>query len=465
MNLSPINIFLRVPHEIACDSRQKTRYCRRQALSLLLLSILTAGTFLPILRRMVDNVVLQERTKYIPLMLIAPPTDYAAHSALVELMRREKRLTVPHPLYHLLVLGVQQVYECFSSPPRLAPKDATDIAIRQAAKVAPGSRAVLVTLVQKYRVSVLIVGITCLQFTAILIYLFLRRIFPASCPAAWPEIASVSFAWASMIVAPLFLFAHNDHLFYLGYIGVNVLHNPTMLLVKPLAFVWFLWGVYAIRDRSGSDDARVPKSPDSTSWTTICGVGMLGILATLAKPSFSICIVPALAFMTLWQIMTGRSALLRCKLLFFGTIFPATLILMGQFFWQYGQPKQVTSGPTYSIAFQPLGAVRSWSEHVLWKGWLSIVFPLIVTLLFPKSVWQSIRLKLAWLVFFISASQFYLLSEEGREGNGNFTWGAQIALFILFISCLELILGRLKSAAEACALGETEKSVIGVSVE
>src|SRR5689334_2931611 len=38
-------------------------------------------------------------------------TDYPVHNALAARMRDERRLLLPHPLYHLLVIGTQVVRE------------------------------------------------------------------------------------------------------------------------------------------------------------------------------------------------------------------------------------------------------------------------------------------------------------------------------------------------------------------
>jgi hypothetical protein len=48
---------------------------------------------------------------------------------------------------------------------------------------------------------------------------------------------------------------------------------------------------------------------------------------------------------------------------------------------------------------------------------------------------------IAWLTFFFSAVQLYLLAEDGgRIVDGNFRWGAQVALLVLFVTSVRSVI-------------------------
>ena len=97
-----------------------------------------------------------------------------------------------------------------------------------------------------------------------------------------------------------------------------------------------------------------------------------------------------------------------------------------------------------SILFAPLLAMSILSpKYLLWKFCLSIVFPGLVWLLFFRGVWADRRMVLAWLVFDCGAAWCYLAAEKVGPGDGNFTWGVQMALFILFLESILFIARRL----------------------
>lgn len=439
MSASPVDLFLRVPDSVAGSPAQSSRFVRRTAASLLVLALMIAGTFGPLLARMVDNVVLQKRMRGIPKVEVAAPTDYGAHSLLTEMMRTSGKPVVPHPAYHIMLLGMQAIVERLGpTPPRLAPEDATMESLSQA--VMANRWPVLATIARKYRDAAIIVSLFWCEALAAMIYLLLRRQLPVTMP--WGDPLAIALSWMLMIVAPIIALAPLDGRFYLGYIGLNVLHNPTLLVIKPLAMLWFCWAAYAFPSdallRTGVN-ARVICERGS-SWLAIFGVALLAMLATFSKPSYTICILPAISACAGWRLLHGRRV--RWNLLLAGMILPAVAVLLWQYSWQYNQTAHTLNGKTYRIVFHPLAAVSSWSQFVIYKGMLSVVFPVMVALFYARQTWQSTRMRLAWLVFAVSAAQFYLIAEEGREADGNFTWGAQIALFILFTESVMLILHR-----------------------
>ena len=438
MSASPIDLFLRMPESIVGSPAQASRFARRTVLSLIILALLTAGTFGPLLARMVDNVVLQKRMRGIPQVEVAAPTDYGAHSLLAELMRVTGRPVVPHPAYHIMLLGVQMGVERFgNSAPQPAPQNVTVEDLRQA--VLANRWPVLAVIARKYRVAAITVSLFWCEALAGMLYLLIRRQLPPM--VVWGDALAVALSWMMMIVAPIIALASFDQRYYLGYIGLNVLHNPTMIVVKPLALLWFCWAVFTFpadeRSSAGIDPTSHDRRP---TWPVIFGVALLAMLATLSKPSYTICILPAVSLCAAWRLLRGGRV--RWTVLFAGMIVPATAVLLWQYHWQYNQAAHTINGKTYRIVFHPLAAVSSWSQHVIWKGVLSVVFPATVAVIYAPETWRSVRLRLAWLVFAVASIQFYLIAEEGREADGNFTWGAQIALFILFAESVMLILRR-----------------------
>jgi hypothetical protein len=226
---------------------------------------------------------------------------------------------------------------------------------------------------------------------------------------------------ALLLAAPVaILFPVDKHL-YLGYISTNVLHNPTIILLKPLALLSFCYAAGSF------DNNRVWSG---YSWLP-CAVTT--IACALTKPNFTICILPALALMVIQRLYKKEPFNLR--LLLFGFFLPAIIILALQFRMTYSssQLQGVYAGSSH-IIFAPLVVMKSFSSWLPAKFLLSLVFPLTLLLCYFRAAIRDTGLQLGWLAFLCGAAFTYLLAESGpRLFQGNFTWSGQITLFILFV--------------------------------
>ena len=241
------------------------------------------------------------------------------------------------------------------------------------------------------------------------------------------------------LVAPVMVFVFWDRLFYLGYIGLATYHNPTIRLLQPVALLSFLCAVRAF-------------TPKSNSWKIVLSSIILVIFSALIKPNYLLCILPALGLMVLIRLAWRKPV--DWRLLIAGFFVPGILILLVQLWINYILPGNENG----SIVFNPLGVMSGYSGYLLPKFFLSILFPLVVLFFNFRRVVRDNILMLAWVGFFAGVLQMYLLAESGnRFGNGNFLWGAQIMLFILFVASARFLwrekLARVK-------LPEREKTVV-----
>jgi hypothetical protein len=248
----------------------------------------------------------------------------------------------------------------------------------------------------------------------ILYVLFLNLL--TALPALKRALLAALLALALSIVTPITLF-RPDNGFYWGYIFITVYHNPTYLLLRPLAVLLTLAAVWSFRQRL-------------TAFRLVALI-LLTIFATLAKPNYTLCLLPALALVAAYRVWKRQrivwALLATCLLVGGGT-------LMIQYLLTF------TAGGLRSsqMAFVPLYHFISHPSPVwlLPKLVLSILFPLCVYLFYFRQARRDLRLNLAWLSFIIGAAYAYLLEEitRGRvAGSGNWLWGAGISLFILFV--------------------------------
>ena len=208
-----------------------------------------------------------------------------------------------------------------------------------------------------------------------------------------------------------------------AFLFANTYHNPTISLLKPLAIVLFFIVLKMITD------------PQRRTALLAMSATCLTALATLAKPSYTIAIVPAVA------LVIGYSFLkpLRIKRLWLGIAIlgPAAIVLIWQFMFLYGpQHISLIRAESGSIIFAPFDYFIT-INHVTF-GWLlldlaaSILFPTLIFIFYWRESRNDIALNLSWLVFLITLAQAYFFNEKPDGSHGNLTWGTQIGLFILF---------------------------------
>jgi hypothetical protein len=219
-----------------------------------------------------------------------------------------------------------------------------------------------------------------------------------------------------LLVAPIMLLVFWDKLWYLGYIGLENFHNPTIMLLRPFAFASFICAL------------RIFSSKHS-SWKFVLLSAVLMVLSVLIKPNYALCIFPAIGLLTI--ITLARKRPIDWQLLIFGFFLPGVVVLFGQWLMTYS----TNSGAGDKIVFDFLGVMKGYSSYLLPKLFLSISFPLIVFLLNFRKAIQDNNLLLAWFGLLAGLVQMYCLAERGdRYSDGNFLWGAQVMLFIVFVA-------------------------------
>ena len=235
----------------------------------------------------------------------------------------------------------------------------------------------------------------------------------------WPSPNVIQPFWKTGIIllgisvaAPISIFWPLDHQFYLGYIGIVTYHNPTIIFLRPFAILQFVFSMRYFESRP-------------ISKLEILGMAIISMLATFAKPSFAICLIPALGILALYKIFQKKQVDLSALLIGFAV--PTALVLVIQFLITY---RADDSG---GILFAPFAVMGYYSNLLLPKFLLSIVFPLLVTIVYRKQAWQDVRMILTWLIFIFGCVYTYFLAEGGsRFYDGNFTWSGEIALYVLF---------------------------------
>jgi hypothetical protein len=369
---------------------------RYDALGLMLLAVLVPLVAMPVLRNMIGPNLRDPRL-----------SDYPSHSAYAAQMRHERRLLLPHPLYHLCLLATQKGVEWITGT------SAADIDLPAVGHIRTSDPRVLGAVNQAYARAAMTVALAFLLLTAAILWCQARRAVDAANAAA--ALGCVALVLALMLLGPISLRHAKDGEYYLGYIGISVWHNPTVLVARPLSYLLFLCAAQVFTSKEGPTE-QVPRA---------FAAPLIVLLCAFAKPNYILCLLPALAILT--SICLHLHLPLRLRLLIAGIVLPSLAILAWQYYFTFA------SGAANGITFAPFKVISALARHghLGQKFALSILFPLACYLIWLPDSLKNVRLNLAGFAFWFAVAFMYLVAEKKNYTDGNFLWGAQIALFIL----------------------------------
>ncbi len=261
-----------------------------------------------------------------------------------------------------------------------------------------------------YILAAALVGLGCYLLTATLLYQLLRDALPETTRhARW---IAAGGALALLVVSPILVTVFNRDI-YMGYISLNTIHNPTSVLARPFALLLFMLLARLFQTGRPARGAMLTAA-------------LLTIACITAKPNYILCLVPAVVI--LLAIRRWRRQPLFAPIVLVGLLIPALLFMALDFQIAFG------AETNSSIALAPFRFLALYDPSPLsWvvKFFASIAFPLAP--MADRRARRDPTLRFAWLVLAFGLVQMYGLAETGyRAAAGNWIWGAQIALFILF---------------------------------
>jgi hypothetical protein len=250
------------------------------------------------------------------------------------------------------------------------------------------------------------------------------------------------FSFVVLLVGPLFLFTYPDRQ-YFGYITGNPYHNPSFLVMRPLALLFFLFICKRLYEKS--------------NWLDIFLGSFVFILATLAKPNFTLSFIPSV-FITVMLLRFREIKKINIKLLIIAMVVVPVSVLLAQYTIMY------TGNQGDRIIFSPFQAILIQVPNigsVVFFTILSIVFPILTLLLYWKTVRNELPFQLAWVNFGVSILMAYLLAEQSDTGSINFWWTPMIAVFLLFIVSIRHYLKEILSTIELKRKANIKEIVLG----
>lgn len=224
--------------------------------------------------------------------------------------------------------------------------------------------------------------------------------------------------------------------FYFGKLTPVVWHNSTTILAAPFALLLFVSTCWVLSRRLNS-------------WTSQTVQAVLVVLSALAKPNYLLALVPAVAVWCLIQVVQTPRPWRLAKLKELGvraapTFSVAAAVLLIQYWLTYGGPGLQIEGQRVSNVWRPFALWEIWHSDYgidpLWCLFASVVTPLVLTILVWRIRLYRLPLTIAWSAVAVGLLEFSLLAESLEDGStlfhGNWIWGAQSAMTVLFVVTL-----------------------------
>lgn len=232
-----------------------------------------------------------------------------------------------------------------------------------------------------------------------------------------PEWAAPLAVIVLLLVGPIFLFTFPERM-YLGYISPNPYHNPTYVLFRPFVLLILFNAIDNLRAK--------------WDWKQSALMAFWILCATLAKPNFTLTFVPTIGLMVVYYFVKKVK-----PVNWFYAIGPvgltAVIVLISQFIINYAGERGD------QLIFAPFTAVLNYVPNVpmaILFLLLSILFPLLVSIIYWKYASTRLSFQLVLVNFLVSLGYGYFIAERINLYSNNFGWGMMIAVFLLFFETL-----------------------------
>ncbi len=189
---------------------------------------------------------------------------------------------------------------------------------------------------------------------------------------------------------------------HLGQMSGLIFHNPTTVVVFPLALLLF---TASFRERHGL-------------------AGALAAVQCLIKPNFVAAWIPAFIALQVWRHRGAWRPLARSAL----AVVPAIGVLLYQLF--------TTERLGDGMIVAPFRAWRQVSDNILWSSIRSLAFPVAFCAIYFRAIRGRLDHAFAWCIFGVAFAQYALLYIRGADYPGNWSWGRYLAIYIVFLLCL-----------------------------
>ena len=268
------------------------------------------------------------------------------------------------------------------------------------------------------------------EFVAVFLYSVFIAVSYVICLVYWRQNNKATKADIAKTVILGFLFfltqaiyvpAFNPSL-YLGQGSINIWHNPTYAIVKPLGIIAFMLVVKLLEAVN-----EKKKILFTRNWWILL---VLMIFCNLAKPSFSQVFIPGIGIYMIIDIIRtkGKSFIKHFQIAC--AFIPATILLFVQAF--------VTINTTMGFKWLEIWGI--FSKNVFVSVLLLMAFPFYM-LIWRWRELKHIDVRLSCFIFLAGFFEAAFLFENNlRKYDGNMFWGYYLGALFLWLSTMRVLL-------------------------
>lgn len=240
------------------------------------------------------------------------------------------------------------------------------------------------------------------------------------------SVVAVSLFFVSMVYPPEGIYLPGIKYHYLGVFSANPFHNATYMAARPFAILAFVWFVKLLD--------TYEQGGRKADYICFC---IFLLLATMAKPSFTIVLVGAAGLIMLCRLFRKGIGNLKNTVILGLTFLPTFADLL----YQYKGVFVPEEGQEGGIGFG-FGCVwKLYCDNIPLAVGLAVGFPLLVLVLNHKAIKEDTLYRFSWQMYLMSFAMAFLLYEKGfRTPDFNFSWGYMYGIFFVFFGSLKVLL-------------------------
>lgn len=245
---------------------------------------------------------------------------------------------------------------------------------------------------------------------------------------AFISVVTVSLFFVSMVTAPFGLYLPGILHRYLGVFTANPFHNATYMAARPFAVLAFLWYVRLL------DCYEQPKNTQKKDYVLF---SLFLLLATMAKPSFTIVLVGAAGLIMVFRMVRSKFANFKPTVLLGLTFVPTFIDLL----YQYKGVFVPEEGQEGGIGFCFGDIWGLYCDNIPLAIGLAVGFPILVLLLNYKEIKTNTLYRFSWQLYAMSFAMAFLIYEKGfRAPDFNFSWGYMYGIFFAFVGAVVVLI-------------------------
>lgn len=273
---------------------------------------------------------------------------------------------------------------------------------------------------------------------------------------------SVSLFMVSMVFPPAGIYLPGIRFTYLGVFTGNPFHNATYMAARPFAILVFVWYVKLLDSYETETSRESGKESSKELLRDEVLFSVFLLLATMAKPSFTIVLVGAAGLIMLYRLVLSgfRNFLPTIRL---GLCFVPTFL---DLLYQYRGVFVPSEGEEGGIGFC-FGRIWSlYCDNIPLAVGLALGFPLLVLICNLRRLKTDTLFRFSWQLFAMGFLMAFFLYEKGfREPDFNFSWGYMYGIFFAFFGAAAVLIeetGRLlkRLADKKTAPKERRKTIL-----